>query len=128
MALGRITVPRLALAFVLVAALCGLQSQVLAATGSLASEINALFELHKAGGLSTAQYSAATDALIASASQGDHETRGRPPKLPPPPPRPRPPTGSCRARAHRCHRPPARAPTFWACSKGSTRRMRGSTR
>ena len=108
MALGRITVPRLALAFGLLAALCALQSQVIAATGSsLASEINALFELQKAGGMSTAQLSAATDALIASVSQGGHETSGRPPKLAPPPPPPThrqlqgagaplpPPSGTC---------------------------------
>ena len=65
---GRITAPRLALAFALVAALCGLQmSQVVAATiGSLASEINALFELQKAGGLSAAEFSAAKKLLLRS--------------------------------------------------------------
>ena len=68
MTTGRITVPRLALAFGLVATLCGLQPQVVAAAGSLASEINELFELQKAGGLSPEQFTAATNALIASAS------------------------------------------------------------
>ena len=73
---GRITVPRFAFAFFgLVATLCGLQPQVVAAAGSLATSfelpdrINALFELQKAGGLSIEQFTAATNALIASVSQ-----------------------------------------------------------